>query len=47
MNQSLWDGEERFPLNEYKTINELMKGDYQIDSYKYDAFDWRTWKNYL
>lgn len=47
MNQSLWDGEERFPLNEYKTINELMKGDYQIDTYKYDAFDWRTWKNYL
>ena len=47
INAALWDGAEKFPLNEYNTINELMKGDYEIDPYQYDAFDWRTWRNYL
>ena len=45
--ESLWDGNEKFALNEYSTINELMKGDYEIDPYQYDAFDWHTWRNYL
>lgn len=38
---------DKFSLNEYQTINELMSNDYNVDIYKYDPFDWHTWKNDL
>lgn len=34
---------DKFGLNEYDTIEELMRGDYNVDINKYDAFDWHTW----
>lgn len=36
-----------FDLNEYNTIEELMKGDYYIDINKYDPYDWHTWSPHI
>ena len=37
----------KFALNEYNTIEELMKGDYYVDINKYDPYDWHTWSAHL
>lgn len=37
----------KFALNEYNTIEELMKGDYYVDINKYDPYDWHTWSTHL
>lgn len=46
VSKSLSDITSKMPLNEYSNIKQLVKGDYEIDIEKYDAFDWHTWKNY-
>lgn len=47
VNSTLTSASAEFGLNEYNTIEELMKGDYYIDINKYDPYDWHTWSAHL
>ena len=47
VNSTLTSASAEFGLNEYNTIEELMKGDYYIDINKYDPYDWHTWSTHL
>ena len=47
VNSPLTSASAEFGLNEYNTIEELMKGDYYIDINKYDPYDWHTWSAHL
>ncbi len=47
VNNTLTSASSKFDLNEYNTIEELVKGDYYIDINKYDPYDWHTWSPHL
>ena len=43
LSHALSPASDEFPLNEYTTIEDMMKGDYGINVNTYDPFNWHTW----